>query len=172
MPSVPPAPPLFSTVIGWPSSLESASNTVRGMTSVALPAPNGMKARMGCEGQVWAQLLPDNAVDDNATVSATSTIRQVIFITSPLLFPPAAAGLLLFAGILHASRAAIGARIMAALQRAVRMQDDRTGMPHSIGIGVGEHLDIVAGRHQPVDEIAVEPGFHAQVCVRRTPGAP
>src|SRR5262245_50129838 len=55
---VPPAPPRFSTTIGWPSSTASGSNTVRGMTSVALPALNGMKALIGFAGQVCATAAP------------------------------------------------------------------------------------------------------------------
>jgi hypothetical protein len=51
---VPPAPPRFSTMIAWPSRADSSSNTMRGITSVALPAPNGMIARMGFVGHVCA----------------------------------------------------------------------------------------------------------------------
>src|SRR5262245_31343258 len=59
MPSVPPAPPRFSTMIGWPSAALSGSNKARGTMSVALPAAKGMKARMGLDGQVWAIAGPE-----------------------------------------------------------------------------------------------------------------
>ena len=36
------------------------------------------------------------------------------------------------------------------------MQDDRAGMAHGVGIGLVQHRDIVAGRHQPIDQIAVD----------------
>ena len=68
-------------------------------------------------------------------------------------------------------RAAVGARIVRAFERAVRMQHHRAGVAHRVGIGVRQHLDVVAGRHQPVDQMAVEARFHPQVGVRRAPGA-
>ena len=50
-PIVPPAPPRFSTTIDWPSWLCNCSNTIRGITSVAEPAPNGTTALIGRLGQ-------------------------------------------------------------------------------------------------------------------------
>src|SRR5262245_57767577 len=54
MPRVPPAPPRFSTMIDWPSSTPRGSKSARGTISVALPAANGMNARIGLDGQGWA----------------------------------------------------------------------------------------------------------------------
>jgi hypothetical protein len=53
-PMVVPAPPRFSTMMGCPNCADKGSNTVRGTTSVALPAPNGTIAWSGLLGQVWA----------------------------------------------------------------------------------------------------------------------
>src|ERR1700712_566800 len=52
-PPVPPAPARFSITIGWPSSTARRSNSNRGTTSAALPAPNGMVALIIRAGQVF-----------------------------------------------------------------------------------------------------------------------
>src|SRR5271169_5766561 len=72
---------------------------------------------------------------------------------------------------LNPRRAAVGARVVAAFQSTVGMQDDGAGVAHGVGIGLVQHFDVVAGRHQPVDKIAVEARFEPQVRVRRAPGA-
>ena len=54
VPSVPPAPGRFSTTMDWPSSAARRSNTSRGTTSVALPAPNGIVALIRRDGQFSA----------------------------------------------------------------------------------------------------------------------
>ena len=51
------------------------------------------------------------------------------------------------------------------------MQHHGAGMAHGVGIGLVEHVDVVAGRQQAVDEIAVETRLHAQIGVRGAPGA-
>ncbi len=57
----------------------------------------------------------------------------------------------------HARRAAVGARIVRAFERLVRMQHHRAGVAHRVGIRGAQHLDVMARRHQPVDQVAVEP---------------
>src|SRR5271169_5985204 len=42
----------------WPSCTASRSNTTRGTTSVALPAPNGIVALISRDGQVSALAVP------------------------------------------------------------------------------------------------------------------
>ena len=61
---------------------------------------------------------------------------------------------------LNAGRAAIGARVVAALHRTIRMKYNGAGVPHRIGIALVQDRDVVPGRHQPVDQMAVETGFH------------
>jgi hypothetical protein len=41
--------------------------------------------------------------------------------------------------------AAVGAGIVNALAGSVRMQDHRAGVPHRIGVGFRQNLDIVTG---------------------------
>src|SRR4029077_675595 len=55
VPSEPPAPGRFSTTMAWPSSAERRSNTTRGTTAAALPAPNEMVALISRDGQFSAQ---------------------------------------------------------------------------------------------------------------------
>src|SRR6266436_1693029 len=78
---VPPAPPRFSTTIGWPSSVARGSNTARGTRSVALPAAKGMKARNGLVGQVCATLTAVEAT--HARIA--SAIRILCVIISPIM---------------------------------------------------------------------------------------
>ena len=56
---MPPAPARFSITMGWPSSAARRSNTSRGTTSAALPAPNGIVALIRCAGQssAWAGVV-------------------------------------------------------------------------------------------------------------------
>src|SRR5579859_7127577 len=51
---LPPAPPRFSTTIGWPSAADSGSSTMRPRTSMVEPAPNGTTARIGFVGHCCA----------------------------------------------------------------------------------------------------------------------
>src|SRR5262245_64472959 len=68
--------------------------------------------------------------------------------------------------------AAVGTRVMAAFARSIRMQHHRPGMAHDVRIRFRQHLHVVTGRQQAVDERAVEARFHAQIAARRAPGAP
>src|SRR6266566_2884700 len=79
---VPPAPPRFSTTIGWPSLAASGSNTARGTRSVALPAAKGMKARNGLAGQVCAAAT---AVEAIHVARIASAIRILRVIMSPIM---------------------------------------------------------------------------------------
>src|SRR5665647_1919753 len=71
---------------------------------------------------------------------------------------------------LNARCAAVGARIVAAFQRAVRMQDDGAGVAHGVGIGFTQYRNVMTGRHQPVDQPFVEALLQPQIRVARTPG--
>ena len=51
------------------------------------------------------------------------------------------------------------------------MQHDGAGVAHEVRIGFRQQLDVVAGRQQAIDEIAVEAGFEPLVCMGRAPGA-
>src|SRR5258708_26362103 len=82
---VPPAPPRFSTTMGWPSSAESGSNTARGTRSVALPAANGMNARNGLAGQVCAGATADEATHAARVASAIRILRVII--SAAMLLP-------------------------------------------------------------------------------------
>src|SRR5580704_15558097 len=70
VPIVPPAPGRFSTTMAWPSLAASRSNTTRGTTSAALPAPNGIVALIRCEGQLSAC-----AAATNTAIPATNPQR-------------------------------------------------------------------------------------------------
>ena len=48
-------------------------------------------------------------------------------------------------GSLNAGGAAVGARVVRAFERPVRMQHHGAGVAHRVGIGVGQYLDIVTG---------------------------
>src|SRR5829696_2171082 len=85
-PTVPPPPARFSITIDWPSSAARRSNTSRGTTSAALPAPNGMVALISRDGQPSAC----------ATVAAkklvrTQTARRDLYIESSGLITPSGA---------------------------------------------------------------------------------
>ena len=58
-PSGPLAPGCFSKLTHWPSSAPRGSNNARGTISVVLPAANGMKARIGLDGQGCASAAPE-----------------------------------------------------------------------------------------------------------------
>jgi hypothetical protein len=73
-PIVPPAPDFFSTIIDWPSSPDSCSNTVRGTMSEALPAVNGPIARIGFVGHVRPN------AEAFATTAATLNPRKTTLI--------------------------------------------------------------------------------------------
>src|SRR5215510_9567208 len=80
MPRVPPAPPRFSTMIDWPSSTPRGSKSARGTISVALPAANGMNARIGLDGQGWASA----ALEPRAIATATIAGYQQDFMSCVL----------------------------------------------------------------------------------------
>src|SRR6187455_2901407 len=60
-PVVPPAPPMFSTRIGWPSVARIDSSMVRTMVSTAPPAASGMTTVIGFDGKVCACATPHAA---------------------------------------------------------------------------------------------------------------
>src|SRR5262249_23769591 len=62
----------------------------------------------------------------------------------------------------HAGRAAVGALIVRAFQCAVGMQDDGAGVPHEVRIGLGQHVHVVAGRQQAIDQALREPQLEPQ----------
>ena len=67
--------------------------------------------------------------------------------------------------------AAIGARIVGRFERSAGVEHHRAGVTHDVAVGLGQHLDLVASRNEALDQIAVEARLHAQIVVRRTPGA-
>ena len=54
---VPPAPPTFSTTIGWPSDARMPSATMRAMMSVIPPGGNGTIMVTGRDGKACAAAL-------------------------------------------------------------------------------------------------------------------
>src|SRR6516162_10147215 len=72
---------------------------------------------------------------------------------------------------LYPRGAAVGARVMSAFARSIRMQHHRAGMAPDVRIRLRQHFDVVPDRHQAVDERAIEARFHAQIALRRAPGA-
>ena len=54
MPMVPPAPPMFSTSMGWPSDTRIGSISARTMVSTAPPAASGTTMVIGFDGNVCA----------------------------------------------------------------------------------------------------------------------
>src|SRR6185295_15070408 len=79
-PMVPPAPGRLSMMIGWPSCLESCSNTMRAVMSLALPAANGMMAVIGRVGQDCAEDWAEDCAEDGeelrnkAGIAASNTV--------------------------------------------------------------------------------------------------
>jgi hypothetical protein len=61
VPSVLPAPPLVSIMMGWPSLVDSSAPTVRAAMSVNDPAPNGTTIRIGLVGHAEAAALEARA---------------------------------------------------------------------------------------------------------------
>src|SRR6476619_318654 len=82
-----PAPPRFSTTMGCPNCDDKGSNTVRGTTSVALPAPHRMIAWIGLLGQVWASASPQppsrtiNSASNQHGISASPDLC-IVWITA------------------------------------------------------------------------------------------
>src|ERR1700710_2094408 len=85
VPSVPPAPGRFSTTMDWPSSAESRSNTSRGTTSVALPAPNGIVALITCDGHSCAcaanaKRRPESTQIDRMDLNINTPVSSVLHV--------------------------------------------------------------------------------------------
>src|SRR4051812_12701243 len=57
---------------------------------------------------------------------------------------------------LNSCGAAISARVMRRFEHSIRMQNHGASVAHRIGIIVGQYLDVMTGRQQLVDQIAVE----------------
>ena len=74
-PVVPPAPPMFSTRIGWPSDARIDSSMVRTMVSTAPPAASGMTTVMGFDRKAL-RLRADTA---DATTASAATNARLIF---------------------------------------------------------------------------------------------
>src|SRR5258708_11767207 len=77
-----------------------------------------------------------------------------------------------YTGFLRSRRAPVGARIVGAFERSVRVQQDRAGMPHRIRVGFAQHLDMVTGRAQLRDDALVEPRLDLEARMGRAPGLP
>src|SRR5262245_60319909 len=80
---VPPAPARFSTTMGWPSCLESWSKTSRGITSTALPAPNGTIALIGLVGQACASAIRETVGSAAAPAARCRNRLRGSFISVP-----------------------------------------------------------------------------------------
>ena len=78
-PTVPPAPPRLSTMIGCPRAAPSLSPTTRAMMSVVLPAVNGTITLIGLLGQVGCAAAPD------ATALAAMARRRPRILFVPML---------------------------------------------------------------------------------------
>src|SRR5262245_56710412 len=73
---VAPPPGRFATIIDWPSCAETDSNTMRGMTSVALPAVNGTITRIGLVGQDCARDCARLGATAASTAAAASAVQD------------------------------------------------------------------------------------------------
>src|SRR4051812_38375619 len=83
---LPPAPPRFSTMTGWPRRSDSAWAMMRAVTSVLPPAAKPTNILIGVVGQaVWACAAA--AVRAIANVNASENQRRIIH-------PPLAVGLI------------------------------------------------------------------------------
>src|SRR5574339_376943 len=80
---VPPAPALFSTTTGCPSSVESPCATARATPSVPPPGGNGTINLIGWVGHDWAPAVP--AAKASARAQAEISCRR--WIMASLLFP-------------------------------------------------------------------------------------
>ncbi len=74
-PSMPPAPPTFSTSTGWPSSTRKPSATIRAITSLDPPAAKGTINVIGRVGQSSARVAKVAA--SNAVTVPITASRQV-----------------------------------------------------------------------------------------------
>src|SRR5215831_15736302 len=73
-PTLPPAPPRFSTTFGWPVRSASLEDTMRVTTSAGPPGGNGTIQRIGFDGHA------DCARADCASSAAQNTRRALAFI--------------------------------------------------------------------------------------------
>src|SRR5689334_12310274 len=111
-PVTPPAPPMFSTRIGWPSEPRITSVMVRTMVSTAPPAASGMTTVMGFDAKpcAWA-----TAAD--ASTAQTATNARLM----PALARRAASLLSLQVGGLDDRPPFLGFRLLVRAQRLRRL---------------------------------------------------
>src|SRR5215211_6379597 len=97
---LPPAPPTFSMMTGWPSNGRMRSAMMRATTSVDPPGGNGTTSVMVRAGQVWpcASMMPANAA------SATATISLIMLVHPHRRSPPGTVGQLLLLDREHRRR--------------------------------------------------------------------
>src|SRR4029077_7370796 len=76
-PTVPPAPPLLSTMICWPSWSPTCAARGRQKVSVPPPAGNGLKKTIGPLGQAWARTTA-GAASEAARPSLRARRREVL----------------------------------------------------------------------------------------------
>src|SRR5438876_1006796 len=82
---MPPAPPMFSTMTGWPSWLLKPSATMRAIASVDPPAAKGATIVMGRIGQssAGAECAANTAMIKLATLADTETRQPTVLIRTP-----------------------------------------------------------------------------------------
>src|SRR4029077_4142855 len=76
-PTVPPAPPLLSTMICWPSWSPTCAARGRQKVSVPPPAGNGLRKTIGPLGQAWARAMA-GAASEAARPSLRARRREVL----------------------------------------------------------------------------------------------
>ena len=54
---------------------------------------------------------------------------------------------------------------MTAFERAAGMQYDGAGVAHGVGEILAENLDVMTGRHQPIDQLFIKAPFKPQACM-------
>src|SRR5262249_50541580 len=73
-PTMPPAPGLVSSTIGWPTTCETLSRTTRAVVSDALPAGKGLMTLIGRVGQssAWAKAAASRSAAPRAVANGRS----------------------------------------------------------------------------------------------------
>src|SRR6185436_234053 len=76
-PTVPPAPPWFSTITCWPSDCESFAESGRQKVSTPPPAGNGLRNVIGLFGHACACAANDRAESAQAAAARANIARDI-----------------------------------------------------------------------------------------------